>query len=858
MNVKKTVKKLVALGTGATMVGATIMGAMADLSTYPEPFVSDGVIDTLIVIGSEAKAMDTLGAVDIAASLQAAAVSPVDGAGTTGTTTVTGDAFKIGRGSDMLEINETIGDVSKTITENDLQALAGGTVTAGAKTTKFNQYLKFNFDDPDGTTRNSGRVLFGENRDDEVGDFIYFNGGVYMFEYQLEFAEGLQSDVGTSNDLEDIENEAISIFGTDYTIVDTTVGTNTSITLKMMGGEVTDTLGEQETKTYTINGVPYEVTAVFISDQASAESVKFSVNGDMTKELGEGETDVVQGDMEIGVRSILTNQREGIAEFYLGANKIELQDNHFDDDAYYQGVDIGGETIDDARIKIKASLTTDGDSDGVPDATDKLSISSLHYQVKADLAGGGTDIYVPPGKGLRELMDEPEGLLNPTWDIKYEGLVDVETFPINFDAKGDDKYELTFTNAEGIEYTIPIAEVDSSTFYFGTKDETVWMTEFPGDNYTNFSILEDDYFVVNDRNDEAGVTKVLTFDSVDTSNNQIYITDVAGGTKKVTYTGTPTTTQCNVSNSNLRGQGDLIVGGNTYTVYLCGEEASGSSYPWALNVDLNGDSAFSNNSVVNITTMGGAMLEFFSTVQAGNLGIQDSADGIIGDNYNVTIRILKSLFDENGPNDDNVDATHDVNILRSSNKADLAFSSNYASLYEDNENEDWEYTITPFGAYVRHNNPSTTTDANSLIFEMPKVQRGPEVFLTAGTVKTTKTGGSDGGAVVVNPTSVGISVLDSTVSLGQGNMIVVGGPCVNTIAQELMGNPENCAEGFEPGKAVIKLYEDQNALLVAGYGWEDTLGAAYVLADYEEYDLSGTEMEVVVAGLDSISVSRVE
>ena len=63
---------------------------------------------------------------------------------------------------------------------------------------------------------------------------------------------------------------------------------------------------------------------------------------------------------------------------------------------------------------------------------------------------------------------------------------------------------------------------------------------------------------------------------------------------------------------------------------------------------------------------------------------------------------------------------------------------------------------------------------------------------------------------------------------------------------------------FEPGKAMIELFDSQNALLVAGYTAQDTLGAAYVLADYEDYDLSGTKVEVVVADLDSITVNRVE
>ncbi len=46
MKIKKAIKKIVALGAGATMVGATLLGAMAtDLSNYPAPFVQDGSIN---------------------------------------------------------------------------------------------------------------------------------------------------------------------------------------------------------------------------------------------------------------------------------------------------------------------------------------------------------------------------------------------------------------------------------------------------------------------------------------------------------------------------------------------------------------------------------------------------------------------------------------------------------------------------------------------------------------------------------------------------------------------------------------------------------------------------------------------
>lgn len=76
MKIRQTVKKAVALGTGALMLGATIMGAAAtNLSEYPTVFVKDGKVNAKIVVGEKAQTIDVVGAIDIAADLQAAAVS---------------------------------------------------------------------------------------------------------------------------------------------------------------------------------------------------------------------------------------------------------------------------------------------------------------------------------------------------------------------------------------------------------------------------------------------------------------------------------------------------------------------------------------------------------------------------------------------------------------------------------------------------------------------------------------------------------------------------------------------------------------------------------------------------------------
>jgi len=71
MNMKNMIRKVAAVGAGATMVGATLMGALASsLADYPAPFVSDGAFDAVLIVGDNAAAADIIGVTDIAMALQ--------------------------------------------------------------------------------------------------------------------------------------------------------------------------------------------------------------------------------------------------------------------------------------------------------------------------------------------------------------------------------------------------------------------------------------------------------------------------------------------------------------------------------------------------------------------------------------------------------------------------------------------------------------------------------------------------------------------------------------------------------------------------------------------------------------------
>jgi len=105
--------------------------------------------------------------------------------------------------------------------------------------------------------------------------------------------------------------------------------------------------------------------------------------------------------------------------------------------------------------------------------------------------------------------------------------------------------------------------------------------------------------------------------------------------------------------------------------------------------------------------------------------------------------------------------------------------------------------------------------------------------------------------VTIQRIEVGATKLASEVA-GQEktqNMILVGGPCANAATAVIMGNPADCTAGFEPGKGLIQLFENDGnvAMLVAGYSASDTRTTAAVVANYGDYTLKGSKMEVTTA-----------
>ncbi|MEK6840166.1 MAG: hypothetical protein AABX72_04430, partial [Nanoarchaeota archaeon] len=189
-----------------------------------------------------------------------------------------GTTYTFESGNDRVELNEYLGDVISTLTEDDLSALQGELVSTSRGSTEIHQYLHF-------AAVNTGRVIFAEDEDNHISDMLYFDNDNYLFSYELEFEGGLRSRIDGIN-LDDMDDTKIHLFGREYTLVEATKQGDT-LTLRLVGGDYSDMIKEGETKTYTVDGKEYAVTLVTLDDVQRKATLE--IDGTLSKQLSEGE-----------------------------------------------------------------------------------------------------------------------------------------------------------------------------------------------------------------------------------------------------------------------------------------------------------------------------------------------------------------------------------------------------------------------------------------------------------------------------------------------------------------------------------------------------------------------------------------
>ena len=840
MQLKKTIKKVIALGTGAAMVGATIMGAMAaDLSAYPAPFITDGKFDGVIVVGDTAAASDVIGAVDIATSLQFnAKTSSVISTG--GGVSLEGDSWKVGTSSIFLEmansdnasgsiIGENVRDIMTFIGKEELGALADGKFSTNEGEYAYSQYLYFD----EANDAQNELVKYVENEDDESADFFFVKSGSQIGKYKLEFGSPAESDVTTSagvasttgDTLDDFKNKVITLMGREYSIVQATRPSSDlrySVKLLLMGGAVTDTILEGETKTYPLDGKDYEVELVF----NDGDNVKFKVDGQMTSQLQEGGTFVLSDKKELGVSEILYQGYAGgihSATFFLGADKVELRDDNITEstDLSSNELVVGSETIDSADVLI----------DGTDDNS-KLKINSIILNMTAE-----DDFFVPADGKLSEAIEaageEKEILFAGTWDMEYKGLSEQENHDIKIATSTDRKYKLVWYDGDGNKVNMPLA--------YAATDTTVKLSEDSSDKHLiikeGVNASKKDFLVLTGGTASAGTAKSYLIqykgsDDSDKDSPKIKFKNIGSGEDLVFA----------VASSNPVAT--IKLGGYSFRVDSQGADVSDD---FKIKVSLDGEAAVGTDQV-NIVDYYGAEITIANATVTRGTAMTDFVVSINTPNTND--------YDDKAPAEINFTIGATTTTEVNADKLTIGPENNPLVTPEGEENIAYGYTS--MGGMITYTSPSSSP--NELTYNYPKEQRLPQLFVTSGA--TTEAAGSDQVTTTsVVKIDVGAAQLASAVAGEElnHNILLVGGPCANSAAAVIMGSPADCTEGFMEGKAKIKLYEHDNgkvALLVAGYSADDTRRAARVLANNDLYSLSGSELEVTGTSMSDISVSK--
>jgi len=152
-------------------------------------------------------------------------------------------------------------------------------------------------------------------------------------------------------------------------------------------------------------------------------------------------------------------------------------------------------------------------------------------------------------------------------------------------------------------------------------------------------------------------------------------------------------------------------------------------------------------------------------------------------------------------------------------------------------------------------------DKDDLTIWHPKDRLYVDVFLAPTNANTII--GDPGNCTIkeiLNPIPSSVNKFDTEISDPTAyNLVSVGSPCNNLITAQLMGYPEVCYSTVDEGRAILKLFinNDKYQMVVYGRTDEDTKKASQVLQNWEDYEISGMDMEVITASESGLTVKPV-
>jgi hypothetical protein len=757
------------------------------------------MFDAFIVVGADAQPMDVVGAVDVGASLQFALKKATTVSAGAAEATID-NGVKIQKSGDKFNYLDSINEVQDgtALTEEDLPF-----VLADGK-----------FVESEGDNKNSEtytqelrfnqatttELQFAQEDDlaPKASDYLFIDKNTEVYNYSLEFDSAIEYNA------EDSETANDDLKTSTISIQGKTY---TITDVEVASGKISKlTLLSGEAVLWLTQNNPITKTVsgvehtIEVLDVTENEDACQVKVDDVTAIIDEDNTKTING-VQIGITDVraIHAQLQDVDVCQVSVGASEV--------IIEDGKEVKVDDVDvegSKGIIMSSNTSTAGEFDSI-----EITL------VPKDM---DDDLYLASGK---EYIDP---IFN-SWKIVYGGIsADYESLAVK--TSGDDSASFTFVNNDGKEVEIPMFFNDTKII-LGTSndvDERIYAAGLntsitaavcPGiDSVENCEGMQ---ILATTNGGEAHIFEIV---SIDTTDDKVDIKDV-------TY-------------------------GRTYedVDYTAGATTSLDLGSFGTNVQVN------INEVANTTTVVGSIPVKIETNGQGSLDIDDSL---------TTANISIAISEKNRAGADDIAdelASTTMTVTAQPNaddeiELDATMAASIASV-ELEEDSDYAVVVSAIGTKMTVDDE----DGKSVVIEMPKAEVYGNVFV-APVVAQVSTAEGGATAYTLSKLNVGAAKLDSEISsAADSNLIVVGGPCANKIAAQVLGVSYpacGAASGIPQDAAIIKEVAQSGgkvALVVAGWEAADTRRATRVLANYDSYDLSGSMVEVTGTSLTDIQVKK--
>jgi hypothetical protein len=872
-------RKITSALASTAMVGSTFGVALA--ANFPAPFVSNGNADVAIVYGNS---LDLVAVTDISTALSSALAS-----GSGGTAAgASDDAYPLFTTSTPIQINGSVSSVRTAVTDVNLPSILGDTEFSGNVDAELTHFIY----------PGSNRVVYAKqpSSDDDptlgiaMGTSANGNPG-YLYNTTVSF------DRAVAFNHTDSEGETLTMFGKDFIVSSAT--DNDELILFRSAESLFLSVGSASSvpsQTVEVDGATYTIELVAASDDSATVKVTDSSGRSDQKEINEAASKKILG-LEVAVQSsdesTATNTIQ--AEILIGANRVNLQDGS----TVLIGTD--QDPIDNTLVTFTGNIG----------ALTKITISVFADDTSSDALVSGGEVVDPVFDSFR-MVFSGTGVEEDDWETFSVGPAGNDKMNIAFSNwQGDDLSSFEwFNNESGSDSNAFLG--DSSDWRIFTKE----MAAINGSSYAMVGNEDEGYLLklrtfTNSSSTSAGDDRVVfenVFDSTETWEAQftsegVGTINIGGSQYDLTFnkqssgafSGENAYVQLNYPDSS---------GANAMVVYPTVETSKGAKLAFyePLTIDVGnwtntvagnvGGTALGRNLTSILFPDGDGYTTFTVARDPTNQGNFSVNSVLLGNGsgstilnvgqfkYNVshsgtsaqpllTIRLADStdasssdlilspaimIFEEQDESNNYEGMTIQVNGQGTSS-AGVGISEVDFTWNDDNDfsGSDWSLGVqgeSNDDLYYKMDQRGTTvvtdesdSDQYSLELMYPDEQVTAMVYLDS----LVEGSGS---------TSLGdVKVMDDELAssgMSSKHLIVVGGSCVNTAAQSLLGGAGcgaswTAATGAGSGEWIIQSFANpwassKVATLVAGWEQGDTANAATYLTTQNPSTNVGTKL----------------